>query len=292
VGSRTGMSPLTGPTKMPAIFEAIRRNQLVSPEQIHTDSPLVIGRALEAPPIDLESLRQVHTDRYLKALFTGEPFYLATSQGLPLWNEDVARGWLLNVGGFYEAAQTALQKKTITANLGHGYHHATVNRGSAFCTINGLVVVAKRLIREGKANRVMIIDLDHHEGNGTAECIIGENSIWNVSIYGVYMGGPPSTGNNYVFQVQHREFEIGEKRDAHYLAGIAEILPELIRRQNPDLILYQAGMDPYDCAGISSKALAIRDAYVFALCRSMDKPVTWVLAGGYADIETLVDLHT
>lgn len=292
MGSRTGMSALTGPTKMPAIFEAIWRNQLVSPEQVHTNSPLVIGRALEAPPIDLESLRQVHTDRYLKALFTGEPFHLATSQGLPIWNEDIARGWLLNVGGFYEAAQTALQKKTITANLGHGYHHATVNRGSAFCTINGLVVVAKRLIREGKANRVMIIDLDHHEGNGTAECIIGENSIWNVSIYGVSMGGPPSTGNNHVFQVQHGEFKIGEKRDVHYLAVVAEILPELIRRQNPDLILYQAGMDPYDGAGISSKALAIRDAYVFALSRSMDKPLTWVLAGGYADIETLVDLHT
>jgi acetoin utilization deacetylase AcuC-like enzyme len=291
MGSRTDMSALTGPTKMPAIFEAIWRNQFVSPEQIHTDSPLVIGRALEAPPIDLESLRQVHTNRYLKALFTGDPFHLATSQGLAIWNEDVARGWLLNVGGFYEAAQTALQKNTITANLGHGYHHATVNRSSAFCTINGLVV-AKRLIREGKANRVMIIDLDHHEGNGTAECIIGENSIWNVSIYGVYMGGPPSTGNNHIFQVQHGEFEIGEKRDVHYLAVVAEILPELIRRQNPDLILYQAGMDPYDGAGISSKALAIRDAYVFALSRSMDKPLTWVLAGGYADIETLVDLHT
>jgi len=292
VGSRTGMSALTGPTKMPAIFEAIWRNQLISPEQIHTDHPAVIGRALEAPPIDLESLRQVHTDRYLKALFTGEPIHLATSQGLPFWNEDVAKGWLLNVGGFYVAAQTAIQKNTITANLGHGYHHATVNRGSAFCTINGLVVVAKKLIREGKANRVMIIDLDHHEGNGTAECIIGEDRIWNVSIYGTYMGGPLSTGNNHVFQVQHREFEIGEKRDAHYLAVISEILPKLIRRQNPDLILYQAGMDPYDGAGISAKALAIRDAYVFALSRSMNKPVTWVLAGGYADMDTLVDLHT
>lgn len=292
IGPRTGMSALTGPTKMPAIFESIWRNRLVLPEQIHTDSIVVTGRKGEAPPIDLKSLRQVHTDRYLRALFTGDPLGLATSQGLPTWNESIARGWLLNVGGLYEAAKTAFWKKTITANLGHGYHHATVNRGSAFCTINGLAVTARKLIREGIAKNVMIIDLDHHEGNGTAECIIGDSQIWNVSIYGSYMGGPPSSKNNHVFQVQHGAFEAGEKRDVHYLTAISEILPRLIRRQNPDLILYQAGMDPFDSAGISKKALAIRDAYVFALCRAMDKPVTWVLAGGYADMDTLVDLHT
>lgn len=292
IGPRSGMSALTGPTKMPMIFEAIWRNRLVHPEQIHTDHPLVEGKSAKAPPIDLESLRQVHTDRYLKALFTGEPLHLATSQGLPTWNEHIARGWLLNVGGLYAAAKTAIQKKTITANLGHGYHHATVNRGAGFCTINGLVVVANKLLREGMAKQVMTIDLDQHEGNGTAECIIGNSRIWNVSIYGSPMGGPPSAENNHPFQVQHGMFELGERRDVHYLAVISEILPKLIKHQNPDLILYQAGMDPYDSAGITKKALAIRDAYVFALARSLHIPVTWVLAGGYADMDTLVELHT
>jgi len=291
VGPRAGMSALTGPTKMPAIFEAIVRNRLIEPGQIHTDSLSVTGRTSFSSPIDLESLRLVHTDRYLKALFTGEPLSLATSQGLPIWNESIARGWLLNVGGLYAASKVALYKKTITANLGHGYHHATMNRGMGFCTVNGLAVVAKKLISEAKTKRVMILDLDHHEGNGTAESIIGDSSIWNVSIYGSYMGGPPSTGNNHVFQIRHDTFEQGSKRDAHYLAVISGILPSLIRLQNPDLILYQAGMDPFDGAGISKEALAIRDAYVFSLCRSMGKPVTWVLAGGYADMETLVELH-
>jgi len=292
VGPGSGVSALTGPTKMPAVFEAIWRNRLIDPEKIHTDSPALKKKSPPAaPPIDLESLREVHTDRYLKALFTGEPRCLATSQGLPTWNENIARGWLLNVGGLYAASKAALYKKTITGNLGHGYHHATVNRGMGFCTINGLVVVAQKIIREAKAKRVMILDLDHHEGNGTAESIIGESSIWNVSIYGSYMGGPPSAGNNHVFQIRHDAFEQGTKRDAHYLAVISEILPSLIRLQNPDLVLYQAGMDPFDGAGISNEALAIRDAYVFSLCRSMGKPVTWVLAGGYADMETLVELH-
>ncbi len=291
VGPRTGMSALTGPTKMPAIFEAILKHRLIGHQQIHTDSISVTERIPFESPIDLESLRMVHTDRYLKALFTGEPLSLATSQGLPTWNESIARGWLLNVGGLYAASEAALYKKTITANLGHGYHHATVNRGMGFCTINGLAVVAKKLIRQGKAKRVVILDLDHHEGNGTAECIIGEPSIWNVSIYGSYMGGPPSTGNNHLFQIRHEAFEKGVKRDLHYLAVISEILPPLIRLQDPDLILYQAGMDPFDGGGISKEALAIRDAYIFSLSVSMGKPVTWVLAGGYADMDTLVELH-
>lgn len=291
-GPGTGMSAMTGPTKMPVIFEAILKQRLIEPAQIHTDSASVSGSAPFASPIDLESLRAIHTDRYLKALFTGEPLHLATSQGLPTWNENIARGWLLNVGGLYAASETALRKRTITANLGHGYHHARVNRGMGFCTINGLAVVSKKLIRQGKAKRVMIIDLDHHEGNGTAESIIGDSSIWNVSLYGSYMGGPPSTGNNHVFQIRHESFATGKERDAHYLAVISEMLPRLIRLQNPDLILYQAGMDPFDSAGISRAALAIRDAYVFSVSLSMGKPVTWVLAGGYADMDTLVHLHT
>jgi len=292
VGPRSGISTLMGPTKMPAIFAAIWRKGLLKGEQIHTDSPDVSGRAFPAPPIDLESLRQVHTDRYLKAIFTGEPIGLATSQGLPTWNERIARGWLLNVGGLYAAAQTAVEKGTITANLGHGYHHASVNRGAGFCTINGLVVVAKKLIRERKVKRVLIIDLDHHEGDGTAYCIIGDPSIWNVTIFGARMGGPPPAENHHPFAIEHWSFAEGRNRDAHYLAAISSIIPRLIKKQDPGLIIYQAGMDPYDSAGITASALAIRDAYIFALCRTLSKPVTWVLAGGYADIDILVQLHT
>jgi len=291
-GPGRGISALMGPTKMPAVFEAIWRHRLVEPGQLHTDSPALPGRAPAAPPIDLESLRAVHSDRYLKALFTGHPPNLATSQGLPVWNENIARGWLLNVGGLYRASETAINKKTITANLGHGYHHATVDKGMGFCTINGLAVVAKKLVHIGKARRVMIIDLDHHEGNGTAECVLGDSSIWNVSIYGTNMGGPPAASNNHLFQVHHGSFDKEVERDANYLAVISSILIGLIQRLDPDLILYQAGMDPHDGAGISGNALAIRDAYVFSLFRSMDKPVTWVLAGGYSDLATLVRLHT
>jgi len=115
---------------------------------------------------------------------------------------------------------------------------------------------------------------------------------WNVSIHGAYMGGPPAAANNHVVQVYHSALGDGTARDAHYLAAIVETVPGLIERQRPDLILYQAGMDPHDGAGISPEALALRDADVFALARSRGIPVAWVLAGGYADLDTLVRLHT
>jgi acetoin utilization deacetylase AcuC-like enzyme len=289
-GPSSGMSARMGPTKMPVVFEAIRAQALVPPSQLHVDG--VRGAGAPAPAIDLASLRAVHSDRYLKAILTGEPKALACSQGLPSWSAGIARGWLLNLGGLYAAASAALAKKTITANLGHGYHHAGVNRGEGYCTLNGLAVVARKLLAEGKARRVMVVDLDQHEGNGTAACTIGAPGIINVSIYGSNMGGPPAAENNLVVHVKHGSLTSGQARDANYLAAIASRLPALIRQHDPDLILYQAGMDPHDCAGITPEALAVRDAYVFAVARSLGKPVTWVLAGGYSSLEMLRRLHT
>ncbi len=292
VGPNQGMSAMMGPTKMPNVFAAIVKGRLVPHSRLHTDYARARGASPAAPPVDLASLRRVHSDRYLNAILSGKPKRLACSQGLSSWNKGIARGWLLNVGGLYQAAETALRKKSITANLGHGYHHAGVTRGMGYCTVNGLAVVADKLIRAGKARRVMVIDLDQHEGNGTAECIIGRRGITNVSIYGSYMGGPKAAPNNHVLKVKHSRLPKGKRRDVNYLAAVSSKLPALIKKHKPDLILYQAGMDPNDCAGISANALAARDAYVFSLARSRNIPVTWVLAGGYSDMKTLVKLHT
>lgn len=288
-GPDRGMSALTGPAKMPAVFEGVLRQRLVVPGNLHTDHP---GAAPPAPPIDLDSLRAVHTDRYLLALMTGAPAERALSQGLPFWSPAIARGWLLNTGGLAAAAEAALRTRSITGNLGHGYHHAGPDRGMGFCTLNGLAVVAARLVREGKARRVMILDLDQHEGNGTSLLVIGEPGIWNVTIHGTPAGGPPGAENVHPIRVAHGAFPPGRLRDLNYLAVLSARVPALVAQQGPDLILYQAGMDPYDGAGISAEALAARDAFVFALARARGIPLTWVLAGGYADRETLVDLHT
>ncbi len=290
-GAERGMSAERGPTKMPAIFEAICREKLVLPQHLHTDSPGVEGHGAFGAPIDLASLRAVHGDPYLKALFTGEPEELALSQGLPRWTPEIARGWLLNVGGLAQAAETALAKGILTGNLGHGYHHAGQGLGMGYCTLNGLAAVAHKMLREGRARRVMILDLDEHEGNGTGEIVLGDPRIWNVTIHGSRMVGPPGAPNNHVLRVGHGLLGDPRARDLHYLAVLADTLPGLLQRFDPDLILYQAGMDPFDGSGISPQALAIRDAYVFGLARTQGRPLTWVLAGGYAPLPTLVQLH-
>jgi len=93
------------------------------------------------------------------------------------------------------------------------------------------------------------------------------------------MGEPPAAANNHVVQVHHGALSEGSARDTNYLAAIVATVPGLIERQRPDLILYQAGMDPHDGAGISPAAFAVRDAYVFALARSRGIPVAWVWPG-------------
>lgn len=288
VGPDEGMSAMMGPTKMPRVFAGLVAAKLVPAEQLHADG--VDGAKPPAPPIDLASLRAVHHDDYLKALFTGEPAELATSQGLDAWSPEIARGWLLNVGGLYAAAVRAIEAGTITANIGHGYHHASPARGGGFCTINGLAVVARRVVAEGRAERVMVIDLDTHEGNGTADAIIGDPALSQASIYSAWMGGPGPAPNNHVLEVEPDADE-GRALDIQWLAVIARELPRRLEQHQPQLIIYQAGMDPYEGANMSARSLATRDAFVFALARARGIPVVWVLAGGYADMKTLVELH-
>lgn len=289
LGPPRGQAALTGPAKLQAVFDAIREAELVPLRQLHAD---VEGAAPPAPPVDLESLRAVHTDAYLLALLTGQPRALALSQKLPTWTPNVARGWLLNVGGLAAAARQALAGTPITANLGHGYHHAVPERGMGFCTLQGLAVVSRQLLREGRASRILIVDLDQHEGNGTGATLIGVPGVWNLTLYGHRHTGPPATANHRAIQIHHEAFPKGPQRDAHYLAAIAALVPPLLDELKPNLVLYQAGVDPHDAAGISGAALAQRDALVFAAARSRGIPVTWVLAGGYAPMPTLVSLHT
>ncbi|MCA9671180.1 MAG: hypothetical protein KC503_36530 [Myxococcales bacterium] len=276
-----GRSASVGPTKMPHVFEALVQSQALPPGALHTD----------VRPIDLARLRRVHGDRYLHALLTGEPREIACGQGLPRWSPEIARGWLLNCGGLWQAACAAIASGGFTCNLAHGYHHAGLDVARDFCTINALVVVADALIREKRARKVLIVDLDEHEGNGTGELVIGKAPIFNLTIFGRAMDGPPAAGNHLPVFVDHAARASGRPRDLGYLAEIARWLPAVIRRHDPDLILYQAGVDPFDCSGISPEALAVRDAYVFALARTLERPLCWVLAGGYSPLEILVPQH-
>ncbi len=259
------------------------------------------GVRVEAPaPIAVELLRRVHTPAYLEAVRTGEPRALAESQKFP-WSPALWPSVLLTNGGALAAATRALEAGAAAA-LASGFHHSHADHGEGFCTFNGLVVAAEALFAAGRVQRVAVLDLDLHYGNGTASLCTTRPWLFNCSIY----------GNDYWQNKPYRDVENPRHSDGPNHVSFAlpngsgrDVLFEALERGTktilasgrPDLLLYQAGADPYREDPYSPLALdqgdlCERDRLVFAWARREGLPVAWVLAGGYTpDVSKVVAVH-
>ena len=262
------------------------------------------GRAevrVEAPaPIDPELLRSVHTADYVNAVRTGEPRALAESQKFP-WSPALWPSVLLTNGGALAAATRALDAG-LAAALASGFHHAHADHGEGFCTFNGLVVAAEVLRAAGRVRHVAVLDLDLHYGNGTASLCGARPWLFNCSIY-----GNDYFGNKAYRDVEHPRHTDGSNHVSFALAngsGRTELLEALERGckailafGRPDLVLYQAGADPYREDPYSPLALDLddlreRDRAAFAWAKREGLPLAWVLAGGYTpDLDKVVAVH-
>jgi acetoin utilization deacetylase AcuC-like enzyme len=256
---------------------------------------------VEAPaPIDEAALAAVHTADYVRAVRTGEPRALAESQKFP-WSPALYPSVLLTNGGLLAAAREALARGAAAA-LASGFHHAHADHGEGFCTFNGLVVAADALVREGLARRVAVLDLDLHYGNGTASLCGARPYLYNCSIYG------NDYHRNQPFRdVSVKRHEDGPNHRSYVLpngSGRAAVLDaleagtrDLLAWGRPDLILYQAGADPYredpySPLLLDHEDLRERDRWVFAWSRREGFPVAWVLAGGYTpEVSKVVRVH-
>jgi acetoin utilization deacetylase AcuC-like enzyme len=254
----------------------------------------------EPDPVSDEDLRRVHTVRYINAVREGEPRELAEMQKFP-WTDTLYPSVLLTNGGCLAAARTALSEG-VSAALVSGFHHACADHGEGFCTFNGLVITADALIDGGEAKRVAVLDMDLHYGNGTAQLAVSRPHLFALSIYG------NDYWNNVAYRdVTTRHHEDGENHRSYSLpAGcdgpmmmriLDEALSSIVEFQ-PDLILYQAGADPYredpySPLNLDHKDLLARDRHVFSFAKSNGIPIAWVLAGGYTeDVSKVVRVHT
>jgi acetoin utilization deacetylase AcuC-like enzyme len=262
------------------------------------------GRAevrVERPaPVSEAELLRVHTPEYVAAVRSGEPRALAESQKFP-WSPALYPSVLLTNGGALAAARRALEEG-LSAALASGFHHSHADHGEGFCTFNGLVVAAEALRAEGRLARVAVLDLDLHYGNGTASLCASRPWLFNCSIY----------GNDYWQNKPYRDVEHVRHRDgANHVSfalpngsGRAVLLEALERgmaailgHARPDLVLYQAGADPYREDPYSPLDLGLddlreRDRAVFAWARREGLPLAWVLAGGYTpDVSKVVAVH-
>lgn len=257
--------------------------------------------SLHAPtPATDEDLLAVHTAEYVRAVATGEPRALAESQKFP-WSEGLAESVRFTNGGCI-AALFAAMEDGVAGNLASGFHHAHADHGEGFCTFNGLVVALERARRDGKIARGLVVDLDLHYGNGTASLLASRPDFFALSVY----------GNWYDANKAYRDVETTRAEDtdnawsvavpngasgAAYLETIRAHLGPAIARARPDVILYQAGADPYredpySPLDVGHEDLLARDRLVFDAARDAGVPIAWVLAGGYTkDVSKIVTVH-
>jgi acetoin utilization deacetylase AcuC-like enzyme len=252
---------------------------------------LIALQSLEEPePTPRADLALVHTEPYLDAVIEGtlaeEP---VRRLGLP-WSPELRERSVRTVQGTVEAARDALRDGA-GINLAGGTHHAFADRGEGFCVFNDVAVAIRVLQREGRARRVAVVDLDVHQGNGTARIFAGSPSVHTFSLHGE---------KNYPFHKEQSHLDVGLPdgcEDREYLAALAGHLPQLLDSVRPELVFYLAGADPYegDRFGrlrLTLDGLRARDRMVFLACRARGLPVVLTLAGGYARaVEDVVTIH-
>ncbi len=196
-----------------------------------------------------------------------------------------------SAGATIAAAKTAMQEG-ISGNLAGGTHHAYRNRGSGFCVFNDAAVAARTLQKEINSKlRIAIIDLDVHQGNGTASILQNDFSIFTLSIHGE---------NNFPFEKEVSDLDCGLQDgcdDQTYLQTLNKCLDQLDSRFKPDFVIYLAGADPHedDRLGrlkITKEGMRLRDEAVFQYGLDRNIPIAFSMAGGYGkEIASTVEIH-
>ena len=249
-------------------------------------SEVQIHRPLPAPRRWLEL---VHEPRYHEAFARGELTHTEQRRiGLPATTPLVQRTWLA-VGGTVLTARLALQHG-LACHLAGGTHHAYPDHGSGFCIFNDCAVAARVLLAEGLVRQLMVIDLDVHQGDATAVIFAGDPRVFTFSAH---------CQSNFPLRKQNSDVDLpldDGLGDDDYLLAIGDLIPELLDRVQPDLVLYNAGVDPHhgDRLGrlnLSSNGLLNRDRLVIDACLRRSIPVATVIGGGYDELTPLVQRH-
>ena len=200
--------------------------------------------------------------------------------GLP-WSEGLVRRTLISPNGTFLTAQLAL-KNGIACHLAGGTHHAHFDFASGFCILNDLAISAKALLAQKKVNKVLIFDCDVHQGDGTARILENEPRAITCSIH-CEKNFPARKANSDV------DIELAPNMtDDDYLDIVKTTFNQLIKEENPDLVIYDAGVDVYSgdplgLLNISEKGILKRDKAILNTCRDNNIPVTTVIGGGYDD---------
>lgn len=248
--------------------------------QLLEDNVLQTTQLVESSPASDEAILRAHAPDYVSQFESGDLEEKAMKRiGFP-WSPELVMRVRATVGGAIGAAGTAMEHG-ISGQLAGGTHHAHPTFGSGYCVYNDQAVAALHLLASGVAERVAIIDLDVHQGDGSAAIFADNPSVFVLSMHGE---------KNFPFRKFPADLDIGlpdGTSDADYLRTLSEHLPAVFAFR-PDFIFYQAGVDPLaeDRLGrlaLTHDGLARRDRTVLHACKSHGIPVSMAIGGGYAD---------
>jgi len=236
-----------------------------------------------------EALGRVHTAAYVARVADGS---LSGEEirriGFP-WSSQLVERSRRSVGGTIAAARAALEDG-VAVNLAGGTHHAFSDRGEGFCVFNDVAVAIRSLQADGKAGRCAVLDLDVHQGNGTAAIFGKDDSVFTLSVHGA---------NNFPFRKERSDLDVelpDGTGDDTFLDVVAETVPRALAH-GVDLAFFIAGADPFEGdrlgrLAVTKSGLGERDGIVFDECSKAGIPVAVVMSGGYAlDISDTVDIH-
>lgn len=249
-------------------------------ERLILDGTLAREQLMTSPLADDATLLAVHDEAYVRSLEDGSIDPRAMRRiGFP-WSEQIARRGRRTVGGALAAAREAL-RSGLSGQLAGGTHHAHPGFGSGYCIFNDQATVATVLLDEGVVDRIAVIDLDVHQGDGTAAAIGDRSDVLILDVYGE---------KNFPFRKVPADINVpltDHAEDRTFLQAINERLDD-VWAFRPDLILYQAGVDPlvHDRLGrldITFEGLRARDQIVLDGCRRRGIPCSMAIGGGYSD---------
>jgi acetoin utilization deacetylase AcuC-like enzyme len=233
----------------------------------------------------------VHDSEYLMRLFNLELTKKEVrASGFTLSQELIQRE-LRITNGTVEGALWALNNRSAAFNIAGGTHHASANKAEGFCLLNDQAIASSYLLENTKVSQILIIDLDVHQGNGTAQIFKNINNVYTFSMHGA---------NNYPYHKPPSDLDIplpDNTDDKKYLSLLKKYLPNIMTEINPDFIFYLAGVDvlaedKLGRLGLTLNGCTERDELVFALAKDNDIPIMTTMGGGYApDIKIILEAH-
>ncbi len=260
--------------------ERILAEGIIAPDDLHIPDAATDDQLLRAHDLD-----------YLEKVKSGGLSAREIRRiGFP-WTPQMVERSRRSVGATICACRSALDEG-VAVNLAGGTHHAFRDHGEGYCVFNDSAVAARAMQDEGRVRRVVILDCDVHQGNGTAAILAGDRSIFTFSVHGA---------KNFPFHKEQSDLDLellDGTGDAAYLDAVEEGARRAIAVANADLAIYLAGADPFsgDRLGrmaVSKEGLAQRDRIIFSLCRETGLPVAVAMAGGYApNVTDIIDIHT